>query len=416
MRLLGLFSGGSPEKYEKRADTLVINGSYGQAKLAYEKALGKLEGQAHRKPGYRNHIQEKLRRCKESLAREHRKEGQALVEAGCGDEARELFDLALELTADARLAADVTNLLAAIPAPSEQPEAYAYFVPGSPEADQPETRPPDSDEEYFEALCNSLEDAEREAYRTYPDAFKAGFVALNRGDFDTAVTRLAEAAGAYPFGANYITLELATAHLNRGENETARTLLDSFLQEYPDALKAYYLMCEIFWETGAFDEAQRLLANCPATLAESLPVKMLAGETFTRSKQFPQAADLYQELLAIHGWDPLVAQALAGTYEARGLNEPARDLYGEIIGTCTGCGARVDPVVKQRYAETSFASGDHSTKVLELYLDLVREDPSHRIDYYQRISRIYSLQGNNHESRRFAAFAEQADSGFQTED
>jgi len=405
MRLFGFFSGGSPEKYEKRADAFVINGSYGQAKLEYEKALGKLERQAHNKPGYRNHIQEKLRRCKESLAREHRQAGQALVEAGCGDDARELFDLALELTEDARLAADVTHLLATIPAPREQPEAYEYFVPASPEDSEPEAGPTDSDEEYFEALCNSLEDAELETYRTYPDTFKEGFVALNRGDFDTAVTLLAEAADAYPFGANYITLELATAHLNRGENDTARILLESFLQEYPDSLKAYYLMCEILWETQAFDEAHLLLANCPATLAESLSVKMLAGETFTRSKQFAQAADLYQNLLEIHGWDPLVAQALAGTYEARGRNEPARDLYGEILGACTGCGARVDPMVKQRYAETSFAAGDFSTKILELYLELVRADPANRKLYYHRISHIYDLKGNTHESRRFASFA-----------
>ena len=406
MRLFGFFSGGSPEKYEKRADAFVINGSYGQAKIEYEKALAGLTRLSEVTPGYRSLIEDKLRRCKESLAREHRREGQAMVEAGCGDEARELFDLALELTEDARLAADVTNLLATIPAPPEQPDAYEYFVPVSPDEDQLETHLPDSDEEYFEALCNSLEDAEREAYHTYPDTFKKGFVALNRGDFDTAVTLLADAADAYPFGANYIALELATAHLNRGENDTARTLLESFRQEYPDSLKTYYLICEILWETGAFDEAQQLLAACPPTLSESLPVKMLVGETFMRSKQFAQAAGLYQNLLEIHGWDPLVAQALAGTYEARGRNEPARDLYGEIIGACTGCGARVDPVVKQRYAETSFAAGDFSTKILELFLDLVREDPPNRIDYYQRISRIYALQGNNHESRRFAAFAQ----------
>ena len=133
---------------------------------------------------------------------------------------------------------------------------------------------------------------------------------------------------------------------------------------------------------------------------------MLVGETFKRSRQFEQAADLYQDLLATRGWDPLVGQALAETCEARGRNEQARDLYGEIISACTGCGTRVDPVVKRRYAETSFATGDFSTKILELYLDLVREDPAHRLDYYHRISRIYALQGNTYESQRFAAFAQ----------
>lgn len=416
MGLLDLLFGAAPEKCEQKADALVVKGAYGPAKLEYEKALAGLDRHPEAKPGYHSALSDKLRRCKESLAREHRQDGQALIEAGCGDDARELFDLALELTEDARLAADVTNLRASIPTPAARPEAVEYFVPALPEESESEAVPTGSDEEYFDALCNSLEDAEREAYHTYPDTFKQGFVALNRGDFDTAVTLLTEAAGDYPFGANHITLELATAHLNRGENETARTLLEGFLQEYPDSLKAYYLMCEILWETGAFNEARQLLSDCPSTLAELLPIKMLVGETFMRSKQVTQAADHYKEILKSHGWEPLVAQALAGTYEAQGQHEPARDLYGEIIGACTGCGARVDPEVKQRYAETSFAAGDFSTKILELFLELVQSDPVNRPAYYHRISQIYAMQGNEHESRRFTAFAEQADSGFQAED
>ncbi len=407
MGILDFLTGSAPEKYEKRADEFVINGAYGPAKIEYEKALARLARVSEVKPGYRPLIEDKLRRCKESLAREHRRAGQSLVEAGCSAEARELFNLALELTHDARLTADVTHLLTTIPAPSEQSQAHEYFVPVSTEADQLETAHPDSDDEYFEALCNSLEDVEHEAYHSYPDTFKAGFVALNRGDFDTAVTLLAKAADDYPFGANYITLELATAHLNRGENETARALLESFLEEFPESIRAYTLMCDIFWETEAFDKAQQLLAGCPTRLAKSLPGRMLAGETFMRSQQFTRAADLYRDLLEIYGWDPIVAQALAATLEARGRNEEARDLYGEIIGACTGCGSRVDPQVKQRYAETSFAARDFSTKILELFLDLVREDPVNRIGYYHRISHIYALQGNEHESRRFAAFAQQ---------
>ncbi|MCP3954843.1 MAG: tetratricopeptide repeat protein [Desulfobacterales bacterium] len=406
MGLLDLFFGGTPEKYEQKADAFVVNGTYGQAKIEYEKALAGLDRRTQAKPGHRSLIKNKLHRCKESLAREHRKKGQSLVEAGCGDEARELFDLALELTADTRLAADLNNLLESIPEPSGQPETHDYFEPDPPAETAPHAYHPDSDEAYFEALCNSLEDAEQEAYHQYPDTFKTGFIALNQGDFDTAIALLTEAAQAYPFGTNYISLELATAHLNRGEYEAARELLESFLEEYPDALKAYYLMCDVLWETQAFDEARQLLDRCPATLAESLPIKMLVGETLTRSKQYAQAEALYQDLLKIHDWNPLVAQALAETYEAQGLNEPARDLYGEIIGSCTGCGSRVDPSVKQRYAETSFTAGDFSTKVLELFLDLVREDPVNRLGYYHRISHIYALQGNEHESRRFAAFAQ----------
>lgn len=323
------------------------------------------------------------------------------------------MDLALELTADVNLAANLESLIVNIPVDTTDPETYDFYEP---EVEEPPFQEAHSDEEYFEALCNALEEHEKADYLSYPDNFKAGFIALNRGDFDTAVILLGEAVRAYPFGANYITLELATAHLNRGDNETARSLLERFLAEYPESLRAYYLMCEILWEAHAFENAHRLLSTCPPSLAELLPTKMLTGETFMRAGQFEQAADFFQGLLADFGWDSQIAQALSGAYEALGRNAEARNLYGKIIGTCTGCGVRVDPLVKQRYAETSFATGDQSIKILELYLELVHEDPANRQGYYRRISRIYALQGNDHESRRFAALTKQADSGFETED
>jgi len=401
MGLIDLFYGDTPEKFEQKADAYVVSGAYCRAKIEYEKALSRLARRPDVPAGYRHQLEDKLQRCKEALARDHHREGAELIHAGCSAEARELLDLALELTADTGLADDLKALIATIPSAGDDPDTYDFYEP---EEDVPLFREAVSDEEYFEALCNALDDEEKKAYLSYPETFKAGFIALNRGDFDTAVSLLTEATRAYPFGANYITLELATAHLNRGDSETARTPMERFLADYPDSLRAHYLMCEVLWEAQAFDDAQKLLAT-----------KMLIGETFMRAGQFEQAADFYQRLLADAGWDNHIAQALSGAYEAQGRNDEARNLYGEILGTCTGCGMRVDPLVKQRYAETSFALNDHSTRILELYLELVREDPANRQMYYHRISHIYELQGNDHESRRFAAFARQAESGVETE-
>jgi tetratricopeptide (TPR) repeat protein len=408
MGLFNFFSGSSPEKYEQKADAFVINAAYGHAKIEYEKVLGKLDRLPDVKPGYRHLIENKLRRCKESLAREHRQNGKALVEAGCGDEARELFDLALELTADPRLTTDIKKLLDSIPTAADDPEDYAFPGDAMPDTQTDEEDDPGAEEEYFTALCNSLEDVERDEYRSYPDTFRQGFIALNRGDFKAAVVLLSEARNAYPFATNYITLELATAHLNMDDNERAQELLENFLKEHPESLKAYYLMCEILWERKAFDAVQELLSNCPEDLSGSLPVRMLAGETLLRSERYEEAVSFFRELLETGGWNNTVAQALAGAYEALGRPEKARSLYAEIMGACTGCGAHVDPMVKQRYAETSFETGDFSTKILELYLNLVREDPANRPMYYHRISHLYSLQGNETESRRFATFAQRA--------
>jgi len=406
MGFFNFFSGGSPEKFEQKADSFVINRSYGHAKTEYEKALDKLDRQAGSKRSYRRLIEDKLLHCKEALALEHRQNGEALIESGCDDDAMELLHLALELTADPSLTTAIRKLLDRIPSAADKPEDYALpydTMPGTDPDDEEDD--PGSENEYFTALCNSLEDVEQDEYRNYPDTFRQGFVALNQGDFQTAVVQLSKAHGAYPLAANYITLELATAHLNLGENERARELLEYFLEEHPESLKAYYLLCEILWENKAFDTVDELLSNCPEDLSGTPAIKMLAGETLLRSKKYKEAVSFFRKILETGPWSNTVAQTLARAYEALNRPEQARDLYAEIMNACTGCSAHADPVVKLRYAETSFATGDFSTKILELYLNLARENTDYRHDCYLRISHIYSHQGNENESRRYAAFA-----------
>jgi hypothetical protein len=59
----------------------------------------------------------------------------------------------------------------------------------------------------------------------------------------------------------------------------------------------------------------------------------------------------------------------------------------------------------QRYAETGFATGDYSTGILEIYLNLAKTDPGNQKHYFNKISMIYSHQGNQKESKRFLEFA-----------
>jgi tetratricopeptide (TPR) repeat protein len=226
------------------------------------------------------------------------------VEAGCHDDARELFHLALELTADLHLAAELHQRLETV--------SLAPFMPKDtdfPGMDLPETAAPDeadagSDEEYFEALCNALDDTERDAYTHFPDPFKQGFIALNRGDFHTAVSLLSEALQNDSSTTNYIALELATAYLNLGKNEQAQTLLEQFLAKYPHILRGYDLLCEILWENEDYKAAQKLLSACPHDLAKTPPVKMLEGETLLRAHQFEQAVVFFSGLLKSSGWQP----------------------------------------------------------------------------------------------------------------
>jgi hypothetical protein len=48
----------------------------------------------------------------------------------------------------------------------------------------------------------------------------------------------------------------------------------------------------------------------------------------------------------------------------------------------------------------------YTTEILELYLSLAQESPAHATGYFEKVSRIYTAQGNEKEARRFRAIAE----------
>ena len=84
----------------------------------------------------------------------------------------------------------------------------------------------------------------------------------------------------------------------------------------------------------------------------------------------------------------------------------ARNVYREIMDQCSSCHTRLDPYIKQRYADLCFDSGLYNTEILELYLSLAQENPANAGDYFEKVSRICSAQGNEGEARRFRAIAE----------
>ena len=112
------------------------------------------------------------------------------------------------------------------------------------------------------------------------------------------------------------------------------------------------------------------------------------------------------KLLQSHGWDEHTTLSLAAIYEALGKKEEALELYSEIMEKYTGCGARVAPFIKQKYADISTELGDYSAKILEIYLPLIEEDPAGRENHFRKVEQIYTATGNEREARRYRSFAD----------
>ena len=416
MGLLNIFSGKNPEDYESKGDKLVNAGAYGKAIVEYEHALERLEKTAPWDDGFRQNLQEKIHSSRESLALEHKKTAEDMLEAGYDADARQYLELALELTEDS----DVINDLEARQRGIESLalEADQYEEPEFDNADPQETPEAEavegeSDDEYFTALIGTLPEEVQAAYQDYGDAFKRGYTDLNRGDFESAVTYLSQALEENPDSQNYIPLELATACLNLGNYEEARRLLENFLQYYPDALPAYQLLCEIYWETKTFDRADSLLEDLPRELAESVAGYVLRGETLYHAGRFKEAKTFYRDFLKSYEWNESIARALAKAHEALNEMANARNIYREIMDQCRSCHSRIDPNIKRKYADLSFSSGLYTTEVLEHYLSLVTEMSDQKADFYRKISKIYSAQENAEEARRFELFADRAEEEMQ---
>jgi len=404
MGLLGLFKGKDPQQHEEQGDMYFDTAAFGAAKLEYEAALEKRRKAMPGDVGIPC-LQDKILRCREALAREHKQHADDLAEDVYLEDAREYYTLALDLTEDRELIRDLENRRQIIDC-----RMAAKYHDETPEIDESEsgidTHPfPESGDEYSTALFSALPDGVREAYLSYGPSFQNGYIALNQGKFDMAVKELTRALEENPAPEGFVRLELATTYLNLKRFDEARMLLQEFIAHHPDELHAYRMLCEIYWEAGNFDQAQTLLDSVPEDHQASLEYCLLRGETLAGAGKYPQAESFYRDLLNDYGWNEYIARALAGTYEATGELSKAWELYGNIIGQSSGCGVHVDPLVKRKYADLSMATGNLNEKTLEIYLSLAEQDPANAAGYYHKVSQIYAVLGHEKESRRFQLIA-----------
>lgn len=397
MGLLQLFTGKPPAELELVGDGYMSAREYGAAKVEYEKALDKAEKrQVENQPLIRR-LTEKLTSAREHLAGEHIEEARELISSGEFEDARALLGLSLELSGDKAKLREAERML------QEMGEETGEKTDGGQSRDQeePVSETEAEEEELFRILTNTLSEEQKRAYQSYGRDFRKGYNALNHGDFGGAVSYFENALEKNPAPDTWIPLELATALMNLGQTERAMHTASSYIRENPESLRSYQLLCDIYWDMEDYEAAEELLRSCPESLKNKPMMRILLGETLYQSGHYEAAKEAFFDVRRDFGDTEIVQRALAKTYEALGDTEAARELYRQILQGCASCGARMDPYIKRRFAELSLQGGDTSTKILEMYLSLVQEDPDNRGEYYARIGEIYEKTGNPGEAGRY---------------
>ncbi len=404
MGLFDFLSTKSYTDYEAQGDRYNKADDFGSAKLEFEKALSILEGNSVPNPTHhKERIEKKIAETMESLALQHKNTAENLIETAAFDDAAELLRLASELTENSELAGQIEDRLHDI---EKKMYSHEYDIQPDYEPDM-NINEPETGEEYFFALISTMPEEDQKTYLGYGDSFEKGFIALNQGDFERAVELLSLSLDEYGSDVTHIHFELATAYLNLGEMDHAFVLLEQFIQHYPGFIRAYEMLCDIYWEKESYEKAIELLMACPDDIKTDVSINLLMGEALVRAEKLQEAKSFYLEFIKYNGMNQHIARALAQTYEALKETGKAREVYEGILNSCNGCGMKTDSFVKYRYAELSYAAGEIPGSILELYISLCQEDPANRETYYKRISDIYSKRGHHDEAKRYRLFAEQ---------
>ena len=262
-----------------------------------------------------------------------------------------------------------------------------------------------SEDEYAEALFNTIPEELQEIYPNYGANFRSGYVALHQGRFDEAVQQLSRALEENPAPDSHVRLELATAYLNLKRYEDALALLEEFVPQ-PLNQMTCRMLCEVYWEAGRFDRALAFLDSLAGEKKSDPFYRGLHGDTLFRMGEYGRAESVYLNCIKECGWNKDITLALAETYEAAGDYEKAREFFGKVIDDCNSCHAQINPQTLRRYADLCMECGIRNGRILEIYLNLTEKDPDNVAAYYGKISLIYEALGHKKESRRFQRLAE----------
>ncbi|MCA9532638.1 MAG: tetratricopeptide repeat protein [Myxococcales bacterium] len=317
MSFLRKLFGGDPDTHRRNADALFERGSFGEAKLAYEKARDALPD--HRR-AEREPLTERIDACRDGIARVRLEQGRAYRAQGELELAAEELRGALEVAASPDIAETAQTVLDDLDRVQVQQANRKVTL----------TR-----DERIAILAGSWYEEQASEYAEYGDEFFDALLALDDERFDAARDGFASvlASAEAPV---YVILEHAKACTLAGDSEAAVAGYQRFLDALP--------------EGGGGD--RRLGAHLQIGALHSLGGDQEAAlDAFQRAvEDFP---DDYRPYFAL-GQQLRLAQAPAEALEVlelaldRGGSSPDWSLLEEIGLTCAGLdqGARATELLE----------------------------------------------------------------------
>ncbi len=318
-----LFGGSSFDELRAEADAHFEAKRFGEAKLAYDRAIAKQKGASSEGVA---HVRARVDASKDAIAQERLDAAATLEKDGEFELARAELESALETAASEELARSIERRLEALERGDARQRATAIEV---------------SDDELFEAMSGNWEPEQLEEYDAAGPGFRDALLASNAGRFAEAATALAALVAASK-SPHYLLFELGIARIsaedNAGGEESLRAFLGSIGPEEGGAarLAAHGSLAQLCDARGDEEGAVAELGLAIEALEEDPRPYIMLGNFLRKRGHADAAIDVLDSAVAVIGEgqvDPFVQQELALAHRDAGHDAEAEQMLEAIIDT-----------------------------------------------------------------------------------
>jgi tetratricopeptide (TPR) repeat protein len=396
-----LFGGSSFEALRAEADAHFEAGRFGEAKLAYDRALAKQKGAQAADVA---HVTARVDASRDALAEGRLRAAADFAANGDDALARAELEGALETAASAALVRTIEKRLEAL----ERGDA------------RERARPPSvGDDEIFEAMSGSWEPEQREEYDAAGPRLREALLAANAGRFGEAVALL-ETLVAAAGSPHYLHFELGVARVGAEDFAGAEAALRAFLASIgPDEggaarLATHGALANILDARGDEEGAVDELGRAVEALEEDPRPYILLGNYLRRRGHATDAIDVLESALAVIGEgqvDPFVLQEYALAHRDAGHDEEAERLLEQLVETQVKQGRLDLPPEGTAALAALHEKRGNLQRAADLWRSLSRgSDRVNHLRYHREAARLLEALDLRDEARRmYQRAAELAD-------
>ncbi|MDJ0766491.1 MAG: tetratricopeptide repeat protein [Myxococcota bacterium] len=275
MAFLKNLFGGTFESNRSKGETLLKEGRFGEAKLAFEQALMRNKGVLKEDIAA---VRDATRTCGVALAKQRIAQADAVAREGDVETALDILDDARDICSDP----EIIGAIQTRRRDYESKDARQLASEGE-EID---------DEELIAIIAGTWTDAQAKEYASLPDTFREALLLAHDGEFEQAASLIETIANAMdlPIVPQYLWLELGRIYVSSKQDEKAIEALDRFLSaigtgdESTDSrVVAHHLRAGAFVRQDRVDQAKEALIQA-TRLAPTNHKAFLSLGVFLRSQ------------------------------------------------------------------------------------------------------------------------------------